>query len=86
MSKTQQPTNSSILDPKPGPLSFVVGDWDNIETFYAAVPINGSKLAIVHQANVIKICRNKQSAKNYITKHQKMRKKIVSNPQSVTVV
>jgi len=86
MKKSQQPTNSHILDAKPGPLSFVVGDWDNADLFYAAVPINGNKLAIVHQANVIKICRTAQSARNYITKHQKMRKKIVSNPQSVTVV
>ena len=82
----KQPTNSGILDAQPGPLSFTVGDWDNADLFYAAVPINGNKLAIVHQANIIKICRTTQSARNYITKHQKMRKKIVSYPQSVTVV
>jgi len=81
-----QPTNSHILDAKAGPLSFTVGDWNDAETFYAAVPINGNKLAIVHQANIIKICRNTQSARNFIAKHQKKRKKIVSYPQSVTVV
>ena len=74
MSKTQQPTNSSILDPKPGPLSFVVGDWNNADLFYAAVPINENKLAIVHQANIIKICRSTQSARNFIAKHQKQMK------------
>ena len=82
----KQPTNSGILNAQPGPLSFTVGDWDNADLFYAAVPINGNKLAIVHQANIIKICRTTQSARNYITKHQKMRKKIVSYPQTVTVV
>ena len=82
----KQPTNSGILDAQPGPLSFTVGDWDNADLFYAAVPINGNKLAIVHQANIIKICRTTQSARNYITKHQKMRKKIVSYPQSGPIV
>tara|TARA_B100001559_G_scaffold267376_1_gene234159 strand:- start:4103 stop:4363 length:261 start_codon:yes stop_codon:yes gene_type:complete len=86
MSKTQQPTNSSILDAHPGPLSFVVGDWDDAKTFYAAVPINGNKLAIIHQANVIKICRTAQSARNFISKHQKMRKKIISYPQTGPLV
>tara|TARA_B100000519_G_C14105708_1_gene373268 strand:+ start:151 stop:375 length:225 start_codon:yes stop_codon:yes gene_type:complete len=74
MSKTQQPTNSSILNAQPEPLSFVVGDWDDAKTFYAAVPINGNKLAVVHQANVIKICRTAQSARNFISKHKKRRK------------
>tara|TARA_Y100001936_G_C15773004_1_gene507244 strand:+ start:169 stop:420 length:252 start_codon:yes stop_codon:yes gene_type:complete len=82
----KQPTNSNILDPNPGPLSFTVGDWNNADLFYACVPIKGKKLAIVHQAQIIKICRTAQSARNYITKHQKMRKKIVSYPQTVTVV
>ena len=73
MSKTQQPTNSSILDPKPGPLSFVVGDWNDAESFYAAVPCNKG-LAVVHQATVLKVCRTSQSARNFITKHQKQMK------------
>ena len=85
MSKTKQPTNSSILDAHPGPLSFVVGDWDDAKTFYAAVPCNKG-LAIVHQANVIKICRTAQSARNFISKHQKMRKKIISYPQTGPLV
>ena len=82
----KQPTNSNILDANPGPLSFTVGDWDDAQLFYAAVPIKGNKLAIVHQANIIKICRTAQSARNYITKHQKMRKKIISYPQTGPLV
>ena len=39
---SQQPTNSSILDPQCGPLGFVIGDWDDINGFYAAVPRQGS--------------------------------------------
>ena len=52
MKQKDQPNHSNILDPNPGPLSFVVGDWDDAQNFWAAVPINGNKLAIVHQANV----------------------------------
>jgi len=72
---TEQPTNSYIFDCNPPPLSFVVGDWNDIELFYAAVPTMDNKLAIIHHAHVIKICRTTQSARNYITKHQKKRKK-----------
>ena len=40
---------------------------------YAAVPIGGSdtQLAVVHQANVLKVCRNRQSALNFIDRHRK---------------
>lgn len=85
MIKTQQPTNSNILDANPGPLSFTVGDWNDPIGFYAAVPCNKG-LAIVNQAEVIKVCRNTQSARNYITKHQKMMKKINKKKASVTVI
>lgn len=68
---TQQPTNSNILDDNPPPNGFVVGKWDDAKTFYAAVPINENKLAIIHQANMIKVCRNEQSARNFIEKHRK---------------
>jgi hypothetical protein len=69
----QQPTNSYILNCKPGPLSFVIGDWNDSKGFYAAVPCHKG-LAIVNQGNVIKICRNTSSARKYIEKHQKRRK------------
>ena len=67
-------TNSHIFDPNPGPMSFTIGDVTDAKSFYACVPINNNRLAIVHQANVIKICMTTQSARNYITKHQKKRK------------
>ena len=72
-----QPTNSNILDVNPGPLSFTVGDWDNGDLFYAAVPVAGSKtkLAIVYQGNILKVCRNRQSALSFIDKHKSSKKK-----------
>ena len=66
-----QPTNSHILDPKPTPNTFVVGDWNDDKTFYAAVLTAKDQLAIVHQATVIKVCRNEQSARNFIDRHRK---------------
>ena len=65
-------TKSSILDAKPVEEGFIVGKHDD-PMMYAAVPIANSstKLAIVHQANVLKVCRNRQSAINFIEKHRK---------------
>ena len=63
---------SDILDPKPVEQGFIVGKYDD-PMMYAAVPIAGSntKLAVVHQANVLKVCRNRQSAINFIERHRK---------------
>ena len=70
MKLTQQ--RSDILDPKPSEQGFIVGKYDD-PLMYAAVPVAGSdtKLAIIHQGNVIKYCRNRQSALNFIQKHSK---------------
>jgi|TARA_R100001460_G_scaffold34001_2_gene66284 hypothetical protein len=70
MKLTQQ--KSDILDPKPSEQGFIVGKY-NDPMMYAAVPVGNSntKLAIVHQGWVIKVCRNRQSAINYINKHKK---------------
>ena len=40
---------------------------------YYAIPVMGSKtkLAIVHQGQILKYCRNEQSARNYVTNHRK---------------
>lgn len=67
-----QPTNSHILEPQQSPLGFIVGNW-NDPNVYAAVPIAGSntKLAIIHQGKILKECRNRQSAINFINKHSK---------------
>lgn len=66
------PTNSTILNANPGPLGFVS---DN-EMTYAAVPYGTSdtKLAIIHDGKLLKICRNRSSALNFIDKHKKKRK------------
>ena len=70
MKLTQQ--RSDILDPKPTEQGFIVGKYDD-PLMYAAVPVAGSdtKLAIIHQGNVIKYCRNRQSALNFIQKQSK---------------
>ena len=69
-------TKTSVLDAKPYEEGFIVGKYDD-PMMYAAVPVAGSttKLAVVHQANVLKVCRNKQSAITFIDKHKKRRKK-----------
>ena len=63
---------SDILDSKPVEQGFIVGKYDD-PMMYAAVPIAGSntKLAVIHQANVLKVCRNRQSAVNFIERHRK---------------
>tara|TARA_R100000951_G_scaffold115191_2_gene122497 strand:- start:5365 stop:5592 length:228 start_codon:yes stop_codon:yes gene_type:complete len=68
-------TKTSLLDAKPYEEGFIVGKYDD-PTMYAAIPVAGSttKLAIVHQANVLKVCRNRQSAINFIDKHKRSRK------------
>ena len=70
MKLTQQ--KSDILDPKPSEQGFIVGKY-NDPMMYAAVPVGNSntKLAIVYQGNIIKYCRNRQSALNFIQKQSK---------------
>ena len=70
MKLTQQ--KSDILDPKPTEQGFIVGKYDD-PIMYAAVPVAGTdkQLAIIHQGNVIKYCRNRQSALNFIQKQSK---------------
>ena len=65
-------TKTTILDTKPVEEGFIVGKYDD-PMMYAAVPIAGSdtKLAVIHQANVLKVCRNRQSALNFIERHRK---------------
>ena len=66
MSNQKHPTVSQILDANPFPIGFVVGkDWE-----YAAVPY-GNQLMIIHNGQQIKVCRNEQSARNFIAKHKK---------------
>ena len=63
---------TTLLDPKPVEEGFMVGKYED-PLCYAAVPVIGSttQLAIIHQGSVIKYCRNRQSAINFIEKHRK---------------
>lgn len=65
--------NSHILDPNPGVIGFVV---DNGK--YAAIPIvgNDKKLMVIYNdCKNMKVCRNKQSAINFIEKERKRKNK-----------
>ena len=73
MKNKEQPTNSNILTPKPPKNGFVVGVWDDPE-MYACVPIGG-KLMVIQQGQQLKVCNNEDSARNFINKHKKRRKK-----------
>ncbi len=44
---------------------------------YYAVPIMGSssKLGVIHEGELLKVCRNESSARNFILKHKKTKKK-----------
>ena len=57
-------TNSNILEPKPGPIGFVVKD-------YAAIPFGKSQLMILHNGQQIKVCRSQQSARSFIQEEMK---------------
>ena len=73
MKNKEQPTNSNILIPKPPKNGFVVDAWDDPE-MYACVPIGG-KLMVIQQGKQLKVCNNEDSARNFINKHKKRRKK-----------
>ena len=65
------PTNSNILTPKPPKNSFIVGSGSSL---YAVLPI-GNKMCILHEGKQLKVCNNGVSARNFINKHRKRRKK-----------
>ena len=73
MKNKEQPTNSNILIPKPPKNGFVVGAWDDPE-MYACVPIGG-RLMVIQQGKQLKVCNNEDSARNFINKNKKRRKK-----------
>ena len=65
-------TKRSILDPKPVEEGFIIGKYTD-PLMYAAIPMCGSdtQLAIIHQGQQLKICRNRKSALSFIAKHSK---------------
>ena len=69
--------NPSILEPKPCSPGFIVGKSWNDQDMIAAVPVIGSRtqLAIIYHGSVVKYCRNLESAKKYIEKLKKTKRK-----------
>ena len=67
----KQPIHSDILSPKPQ-MGWVVGkNWE-----IAAVPIaNSKKFMVIYDNCKMKVCRNKQSAENFISKLKKRKSK-----------
>ena len=43
---------------------------------YAAIPSNGKKVGVVYMGEILKFCRNEDSANNFITQHRKTVKKL----------
>ena len=41
---------------------------------YYAIPSNGKSLAIVHNGEILKFCRNEKSARNYIERQRKIKR------------
>ena len=46
---------------------------------YAAIPSTGKKLGIVYEGEILKFCRNEDSANNFIAQHRKTVKKLVQS-------
>ena len=68
--------NSTILEPVNQETGFITGKYED-PNVYAAVPVAGSttRLAVIFKGNVIKECRNRQSAINFIDKHSRSKKR-----------
>ena len=65
------PTNSDILSPNPR-----LGWVTDKEWSIAAVPMGtGKKYMVIYDNCKMKVCRNKQSAENFISKLQKRKSK-----------
>ena len=43
---------------------------------YAAIPSNGKKVGVVYEGEILKFCRNEDSAHNFIAQHRKTIKKL----------
>lgn len=68
MKELHRDENPTILNPKPENYGFIIGKNWNDEHMCAAVPVIGSKtkLAIIYQGSVIKICNNALTARKFI--------------------
>ena len=52
---------------------------------YAAVPSTGKKLVIVYEGEILKFCRNEDSANNFIAQHRKTVKKLAQRDAKVQI-
>ena len=52
---------------------------------YAAVPSTGKKLGIVYEGEILKFCRNEDSANNFIAQHRKTVKKLAQRDAKVQI-
>jgi len=43
---------------------------------YAAIPSDGKKVGVVYMGEILKFCRNEDSAHNFIAQHRKTVKKL----------
>ena len=43
---------------------------------YAAIPSDGKKVGVVYEGEILKFCRNEDSAHNFIAQHRKTIKKL----------
>ncbi len=41
---------------------------------YYGVPSDGKKIAVIHDGEILKFCRNQSSAKNFVTQHKKSKR------------
>ena len=46
---------------------------------YAAIPSDGKKVGVVYMGEILKFCRNEDSAHNFIAQHRKTVKKLSQN-------
>ena len=42
---------------------------------YYGIPSDGKKIAVVHEGEILKFCRNVSSARNFVIEHKKSKRK-----------
>ena len=42
---------------------------------YYGIPSDGKKIAVVHEGEILKFCRNESSARNFVIEHKKSKRK-----------
>ena len=52
---------------------------------YAVIPSNGKKVGVVYMGEILKFCRNEDSANNFIAQHRKTVKKLAQRDAKVQI-